>query len=155
TCPGLPAAAEALVERHQRERLLALARREQVLLVDELLLGDEDRRVVHGALGILLSGEIYHLLRGISAVVQRCRAKTRPAMCRERPLQSGLGGEDRVRVVVHERLVLGVLHAHVVRDAPVVEDRPAEVGPPKASKLRPSKNLSASSAWRAIDPTSD
>ena len=47
-------------------------------------------------------------------------------MRRGRALDVRLGGEDGRRVVVDERLVFGVLHAHVVGDAPVVEDRPAE-----------------------------
>src|SRR5439155_8151391 len=37
-----------------------------------------------------------------------------------------LRAEDTVRVLVDERLIFGVLYTNVVRDSPVVEDRPAE-----------------------------
>lgn len=48
-------------------------------------------------------------------------------MIRHRALDVGLRAQHDGRVVVDERLIARVLHADVVRDAPVVEDRPTEL----------------------------
>src|SRR5262249_34873138 len=123
---GLPAATEALVERHERERHRSLAGRQQVLLLDEELLGDQHRREVDGPFVVLLSREVDDLLRSGDALLQRRRTLDRAAVRRDGALDVGLRAEDGGRVVADELLVDGVLNAHVVRDAPVVEDRPAE-----------------------------
>jgi len=54
----LPTAAEALVERHESERLLPTTGGELVLLLHEELLGEQHRREVDGPLAVLAADEI-------------------------------------------------------------------------------------------------
>src|SRR5215831_3509498 len=124
----LPATAEGAVYADEACGNGAQSTGQAVLLIQQSLLGGQDGREVRHAFPVLANGEGDRGLSGRHALGQDLRSILIAQEGSQIVLHILLRRQDGVLVGEQERLELGVLHADIICDLPIVEDVPLDGG---------------------------
>ena len=122
----LPAAAERLVEQHERERRVRGAPRKLVLRLEQAALGVEHRQEAVGAVPIAQAREVRRLLARFRGDFEARLARTRARESEQRVLGLLEGDQDGLLVAQQRGVHIRVRDADVRADASEIERGPAQ-----------------------------